>query len=106
MPKPDFLFDLERRQHVLEEEIARALQHWSALPRQDLAKMAEALVTITALLMRMSAAQTETVAEPIDVALLSKGDGLSGSSTRIFLTKSAALAVGFRGWPWRSGNDE
>jgi len=30
VPKPDFLFDLERRQHVLEEEIARALQHWSA----------------------------------------------------------------------------
>ena len=30
MPKPDFLFDLERRQHVLEEEIARASQHWSA----------------------------------------------------------------------------
>jgi hypothetical protein len=28
--RPDFLFDLERRQYVLEEEIARALQHWSA----------------------------------------------------------------------------
>ena len=30
MPKPDFIFDLERRQRVLEEEIARALQHYSA----------------------------------------------------------------------------
>ena len=47
----------------------------SALPRQDLAKMAEALVNLTAFLMRMTADQDETVAEPIDVALLSKGDG-------------------------------
>jgi hypothetical protein len=47
----------------------------SALPRQDLAKMAEALVALTAFLMRMTADQEETVAEPIDVALLSKCDG-------------------------------
>lgn len=37
--------------------------------------MAEALVNLTAFLMRMTADQDETVAEPIDVALLSKGDG-------------------------------
>src|SRR5262245_28693266 len=36
----------------------------SALPRQDLAKMAEALVALTAFLMRMTADQEETVAEP------------------------------------------
>ena len=47
----------------------------SALPRQDLAKMAEALVSLTAFLMRMTADQDDTVAEPVDVALLSKGDG-------------------------------
>lgn len=47
----------------------------SALPRQDLAKMAEALVSLTAFLMRMNVDQDETVAEPIDVALLSKCDG-------------------------------
>jgi hypothetical protein len=47
----------------------------SALPRQDLAKMAEALVALTAFLMRMNAETDETVAEPIDVAVLSKGDG-------------------------------
>ena len=29
MPKPDHIFDLERRQQVLEEEIARALLHYS-----------------------------------------------------------------------------
>ncbi len=47
----------------------------SALPRQDLAKMAEALINLTAFLMRMTVDQEETVAEPIDVALLSKGEG-------------------------------
>ena len=49
----------------------------SALPRQDLATMAEALVNLTAFLMRMSANKDETVAEPIDVALLSKGGGFT-----------------------------
>jgi hypothetical protein len=49
----------------------------SALPRQDLAKMAEALVNLTAFLKRMTLDQDETVAEPIDVALLSKGDGFT-----------------------------
>ena len=29
MPKPDHIFDLERRQLVLEEEISRALSHYS-----------------------------------------------------------------------------
>ena len=54
----------------------------SALPRQDLAKMAEALVNLTAFLMRMTADQDETVAEPIDVALLQRAMGSRGSSTR------------------------
>ena len=30
MPNPDHIFDLERRQQVLEVEIARALSHCSA----------------------------------------------------------------------------
>ena len=30
MAKPDYIFDLERRQQVLEDEIARAMQHCSA----------------------------------------------------------------------------
>jgi hypothetical protein len=29
VPKPDHIFDLERRQQVLEEEIGRALSLWS-----------------------------------------------------------------------------
>jgi hypothetical protein len=57
----------------------------AALPRQDLAKMAEALVSLTAFLMRMSADKTETVAEPIDVAMLSKGDGFVWIRRKDFL---------------------
>jgi hypothetical protein len=45
----------------------------AALPRQDLAKMAEVLVNLTAFLMRMSADKEETVVEPIDPALLGRG---------------------------------
>ena len=49
----------------------------SSLPGQDLAKMAEALVNLTAILMQMTADQDETVAEPVDVALVSKCDGFT-----------------------------
>ena len=29
VPKPDYIFDLERRQQILEDEIARSLSHCS-----------------------------------------------------------------------------
>ncbi len=63
------------RREVLEGYDQPFMGAVSALPRQDLAKMAEALVNLTAFLMRMTVDQDETVTEPIDVALLSKGDG-------------------------------
>jgi hypothetical protein len=47
----------------------------SALPRYELAKLAEALVNLTAFRARMSADEAETVGGPIDVAVISKGDG-------------------------------
>lgn len=47
----------------------------AALPRHDLASLAEALVNITAVRARASANVRETVAGPIDVALLSKNEG-------------------------------
>jgi hypothetical protein len=47
----------------------------AALPRQDLAAMAEALVSLTAFRARMSLTDNECVGGPIDVAILSKGDG-------------------------------
>ena len=65
----------------------------SALPRQDLAKMAEALVNLTAFLMRMTADQDETVAEPIDVALLSKGDGFIWVKHKELVRQAGNLAL-------------
>jgi len=70
----------EKFEKYLRTEIAKSydqpLMHAvSGLPRQDLAKMAEALVNLTVFRMRMDVEQKETVAEPIDVAILSKGDG-------------------------------
>jgi hypothetical protein len=47
----------------------------SALPRYELANLAEALVNLTAFRARMSANEDETVGGPIDVAVISKGDG-------------------------------
>ena len=64
----------------------------SALRRQDLAKMAEALVALTAFLMRMTADQNETVTEPIDVALLSKGDGFIWIKHKGLVRPAAFLA--------------
>ena len=46
-----------------------------ALPRRDLAAMAEALVSLTAFRARMSVTEKEHVGGPMDVAVLSKGDG-------------------------------
>ncbi|WP_298135498.1 hypothetical protein [Acidiferrobacter sp.] len=68
-------FALSVRKNILEPYADPLLSAVSALPRQDLAKMAESLVSLTAFLMRMSTSEDQTVAEPVDVALLSKGDG-------------------------------
>jgi hypothetical protein len=47
----------------------------AALPRHDLAAMAEALVNLTKFRARMSVTQKDTVGGPIDIAVLSKGEG-------------------------------
>ena len=46
----------------------------AALPKDELAAMAESLVNLTALKRKISM-ETETVGGPIDVAVISKGDG-------------------------------
>lgn len=44
------------------------------LPKEELAEMAESLVSLTSLRYRMST-EDDTVGGPIDVAVISKGDG-------------------------------
>lgn len=68
----------DRAAHFFREHFEQPLmQTVGGLPRRDLAKMAEVLVSVTAFVMRMSYDQQETVSEPVDVAILSKGDGFT-----------------------------
>lgn len=46
-----------------------------ALPKDELANMAEALVNMTAFRRKMAFSSMETVGGPVDVAVISKGDG-------------------------------
>ncbi len=66
----------EAIEREIEEKYVRPLMAaTAALPRHDLAAMAEALVNLTAFRARMSVTQKEYVGGPIDVAVLSKGEG-------------------------------
>ena len=47
-----------------------------ALPKDELANMAEALVNMTAFRRKMAFGSLESVGGPVDVAVISKGDGL------------------------------
>jgi len=62
-------------EEVREECISPLIAAVSALPRYELAKLAEALVNLTVFRARMSAEEDETVGGPIDVAVISKADG-------------------------------
>lgn len=62
-------------EEVREKYLGPLVAAVSALPRHELAKLAETLVNLTAFRARMSAAEDETVGGPIDVAVISKGDG-------------------------------
>ena len=81
------------RKEVLQDYDQPFMGAVSALPRQDLAKRAEALVNLTAFLMRMTVDQDETVTEPIDVALLSKGDGFTWIKHKDLVWPAGFLAL-------------
>jgi len=53
------------------DPLLRVVTH---LPKDELAAMAESLVRLTSFKRKVTM-QAETVAEPIDVAVISKGDG-------------------------------
>jgi len=71
---------LERAQERLEREIQETysepfMDAVAGMPRQELATIAEVLVSLTAFRAHASTNRPETVGEPVDVALLSKGEG-------------------------------
>jgi hypothetical protein len=57
-----------------EELVDRLMEVITQLPKEEMAILAEAIVELTSLRRRMES-QTETVGGPIDVAVISKGDG-------------------------------
>lgn len=70
---------LERFKHDLqvfqqESFVHKTMNVVSALPKEELAEMAETLVSLTSFKRRMSL-DVETVGGPVDVAVISKGDG-------------------------------
>ena len=66
----------ERLNTMLEEENSQPIMSIvESLPKDELAEMAEALVNLTSFKRRVTP-EAETVGGPIDVAVISKGDGL------------------------------
>ena len=60
---------------IRDNYIIPILQGVATLPPEDLAMMAETLVSLTSFKRKISANQTETVGGPVDVATITKGDG-------------------------------
>ena len=67
-------FAVDLRAHMDHEHVQPVIDMVAELPKDGLAEMAESLVSLTALKRRM-AHSLETVGGPIDVAVISKGDG-------------------------------
>ena len=61
--------------HIQNEHVNPVMNMVTVLPKDELASMAEALVNLTAFKRRMTNT-LETVGGPVDVAVISKGDGL------------------------------
>lgn len=69
----EFLEEMQRREEELYLE--PIWQSIAMLPKDELGVVAESLVNLTSLKQRMSIHDAQTVGGPIDVALISRGDG-------------------------------
>ena len=65
--------DFRQRRHA--DYVSPVLDVVASLPKDELGSMAESLVTLTSLKRRISM-EHETVGGPVDVAVITKGDGL------------------------------
>lgn len=63
------------QQYRIENYVSQVMKVVAVLPKDELAAMAEALINLTSFKRRVSL-EAETVGGPIDVAVISKGDGL------------------------------
>jgi len=69
-------FSEQRRLFTAERFVEPIVAAVEVLPKDELAEMAEALVNLTSFKRRVSMGEVETVGGPIDVAVISKIDGL------------------------------
>jgi len=68
-------YENEIEQYSQDTHVKPVMAVVGSLPKNELAEMAEALVSLTSLKRKISGDQ-ETVGGPVDVAVISKGDGL------------------------------
>ena len=71
-------FNITLQQEIRDRHLTPMIDMIGVLPKDELATMAETLVNITAFKRKMAYSSLETVGGPIDVAVISKGDGLVG----------------------------
>jgi hypothetical protein len=67
-------FNGELASHISKRHIDPMFETVSILPKEELAAMAESLVSLTSVKRKMSL-DLETVGGPVDVAIITKGDG-------------------------------
>ena len=80
-----FLYNLNRHREL--EHVEPIINLVSTLPKEELAVMAETLVNLTSFKQKMTIG-IETVGGPIDVAVITKGDGFTWVKRKGFLTNS------------------
>ncbi len=68
-------FERDFEARLQAESVAPVVDAVEILPKDELAAMAEALVNLTSFKRRVSVGEVESVGGPIDVAVISKGDG-------------------------------
>jgi hypothetical protein len=68
-------FDSETNNYRRQTFVNPILETVAGLPKDELAAMAESLVNLTSFKRKITSQEAETVGGPIDVAVISKGDG-------------------------------
>ncbi|MGL4819926.1 MAG: hypothetical protein ACRC5C_08090 [Bacilli bacterium] len=85
----DYIYDFTSRieQYIQAENIRPLFDVLNTLPKEELAEMAEALVSITSFKKKISR-QVETVGGPVDVAVITKGDGFIWIKRKRYFSES------------------
>ncbi len=83
-------FRNEMLKHIRENHIDRILNVVAHLPKDELAALAEALINLTSLKRKITM-EAETVGGPIDVAVISRGDGFIWIKRKHYFNKECNL---------------